>query len=94
MEFNTEKFAEYVKRHRSKMSLRELGALIGVSAATLSRCERGNTPDVETLLKACKWMGVTVEQFATDQEREELSPIEQLEQRVEWLEQFLPAPND
>ena len=31
---------------------------IGVSAATLSRVERGYLPDLETFRKICAWLGV------------------------------------
>ena len=48
------------KRH---IGLREFADSIGVSAATLSRIERGGTPDLETFFKLCCWMGVDAKKF-------------------------------
>lgn len=39
--------------------VRELGRQIGVSAATLSRIERGHAMDADTLLKIWAWLNGT-----------------------------------
>jgi DNA-binding Xre family transcriptional regulator len=36
---------------------------IGISKATLSRLEKGNTPDVKTLAKLCKWLNTTPNKY-------------------------------
>src|SRR5438552_12957068 len=43
---------------RGDRGIREVAAEIGISAATLSRVERGHLPDLETFKKICKWLGV------------------------------------
>ena len=43
---------------RGDKGIREVAAEIGVSAATLSRVERGYLPDLETFRKVCKWLDV------------------------------------
>jgi transcriptional regulator with XRE-family HTH domain len=43
---------------RAQRGIREVAGEIGVSAATLSRVERGKLPDLETFGKICKWLRV------------------------------------
>lgn len=43
---------------RAGRGVREVATEIGVSAATLSRVERGYLPDVETFTKICGWLGI------------------------------------
>jgi DNA-binding Xre family transcriptional regulator len=40
------------------MGIRQTAGEIGISAATLSRIERGNLPDLETFKLICKWVEV------------------------------------
>lgn len=47
-----------VARKRGSMGIRAAAAEIGISAATLSRVERGHLPDSRTLGKICVWAGV------------------------------------
>lgn len=42
----------------SKLSVRVAAKQAKVSSATMSRIERGGTPDAKTLLKICKWLNV------------------------------------
>ncbi len=44
--------------HRSDRGIREVASEIGVSAATLSRVERGFMPDIDTFRKICDWLKV------------------------------------
>lgn len=55
--FDSEYFAKMLSTTRlySGLSLREMGSLIGVSAATLQRVESGKKPDIDTFMKICKW---------------------------------------
>lgn len=39
----------------TKLSLRDMGHCVGVSAATLSRIEQGKPPDVESFVRICAW---------------------------------------
>lgn len=41
---------------RGDRGIREAAKEIGVSAATLSRVERGHIPDLETFSKICRWL--------------------------------------
>jgi transcriptional regulator with XRE-family HTH domain len=43
---------------RGDRGIREVASEIGISAATLSRVERGKMPDLETFGKICKWLRV------------------------------------
>ena len=43
---------------RGKRGVRGVAQEIGISAATLSRVERGYLPDLETFRKICAWMEV------------------------------------
>jgi len=47
-----------LRERRGNRGVRELAEEIQVSAATLSRVERGKLPDIETFTKICKWLKV------------------------------------
>ena len=54
------------RRLRSPESnLRQVSQDVGLSAATLSRVERGAMPDLEFYVKPCRWLGVPLETFVT-----------------------------
>lgn len=48
-----------VRERRGVRSVRDVAPEIGVSAATVSRIERGHPPDFGTLSKAFSWLGVS-----------------------------------
>jgi transcriptional regulator with XRE-family HTH domain len=52
------KLGYVLNRYRviSELSLRDLGAEIGIGAATLMRLEQGRVPDGETLAKILTWL--------------------------------------
>lgn len=53
-----------LRAKRGNQGLRAAAEEIGgISAATLSRIEQGNIPDVESFIKICKWLGVSTENF-------------------------------
>ena len=43
---------------RSERGVREVAKEIGISAATLSRMERGHIPDLDTFGKVCRWLRI------------------------------------
>jgi len=43
---------------RGERGIREAASEIGISAATLSRIERGYLPDLKTFSRICKWLGL------------------------------------
>lgn len=47
---------EKLRRERGERGVREVAKEIGVSAATLSRVERGKLPDLKTFGKICEWL--------------------------------------
>lgn len=63
---NTELLASMIKSRRGKKGLRDTATEIGdISAATLSRVEQGNLPDVETFIRLCKWLKVSADTFVS-----------------------------
>lgn len=46
-----------------RLSLRELADQVGISAATLSRIERGNMPDLLSFGQLCAWMNEDASRF-------------------------------
>lgn len=58
LKFDAGHFGWSVQNHRValRISLRELAEEVGISAATLSRIERGNSPDLLSFGQLCAWM--------------------------------------
>jgi transcriptional regulator with XRE-family HTH domain len=48
------------RRSEQELSLKDVEAAISVSAATLSRIERGHRPDTNVIGKLAEWLGVNV----------------------------------
>ena len=57
------KFGHAIHEHRGVEDLRSAAKAAGTSASTLSRLINGATPDVETLLAVCSWMGRSPMEF-------------------------------
>jgi transcriptional regulator with XRE-family HTH domain len=53
-----EKLGRLAAEKRGAHGVRTAAKEIGISAATLSRVERGFLPDLETFRKICKWLGL------------------------------------
>ena len=61
------------KRRETNLGVREAATDCGISAATLSRLERGVTPqlpDASTLTKLAKWLGVSVSDLLNHKEHD------------------------
>lgn len=59
--FDSAGFAESLSTKRIiklKIDLRKASELCGVSAATISRVESGNIPDMLTFTKLCTWIEI------------------------------------
>lgn len=57
-----------LKSKRGEKGLRAIAQEIGgVSASTLSRIEQGKVPDVDTFIKICSWLGVSTEEFSSEE---------------------------
>lgn len=52
------KIGKLIKQHRAfaDIGIRDFAAVLGVSAATLSRIERGENMDGKTLAQIIKWL--------------------------------------
>src|SRR5437588_9507987 len=55
---NIEEFGRKLAGARGSRGVREVAREIDISAATLSRVERGYMPDLETFGKICRWLKV------------------------------------
>lgn len=57
-EFDKNQFAYVVKSEREKrsLSLRDVAAKSGVSAATISRIEKGSLPDMGSFVALVQWL--------------------------------------
>lgn len=53
-----EKLGPLLKERRGEKGLRTIAREIGVSAATISRIERGKKPDIDSFRKICLWLEV------------------------------------
>jgi transcriptional regulator with XRE-family HTH domain len=64
---NIQSLSQMIKSKRSDRGLRETAKEIGdISVSTLSRVENGNLPDIDTYMKLCKWLNVSVDFFAKE----------------------------
>lgn len=79
--FDAHLFAAAVRARRGDLGLRDAAAATGVSAATLSRLENGETPDMETFLVLTTWTGWPVAAF--------LRPADQARDTVQLIDQAL-----
>ena len=67
---NTERLALAVALKRGQRGLRAVAQECGVSAATLSRVERGLTPDAVTFIRLISWLRMPFMRFViSDQAR-------------------------
>lgn len=73
-----------VREKRGPLSLRHLSGCLGISAATLSRVERGSSVDVHTYRRLMGWLGLPAELGVL------LDHLVQLEARVKALEELVP----
>jgi transcriptional regulator with XRE-family HTH domain len=68
-----------LQKKRSSMGLRAAAGEIGVSPATLSRIENGRVPDLDTLRKVCRWLGVDPAGYLGASSKPELTDIPSLQ---------------
>ena len=69
------------KREELRWSLRRVEEASGISAATLSRIERGSSPDLPIVEKLAAWLGVVV--HAAGDERVPIRSDEELKRVIE-----------
>ena len=69
---DTQRLASLVRSKRASRGLRETAKEIGnVSPSTISRVENGKTPDMDTFLALCDWLGVPPAELIKNTEDEE-----------------------
>ena len=69
---NTAALSEMIRSKRDNRGLREVAKEIGdVSVSTLSRVENGNLPDIDTYVKICNWLDVSIEFFTIKKDNNE-----------------------
>lgn len=56
--FTIQTIGRSLRKKRGDRGLRETAEEIGISAATLSRVERGRSPDLDTFAKVCAWLEI------------------------------------
>ncbi len=63
-EIDITELSRMIRAKRGNKGLRVVAREIGeVSASTLSRIEQGKVPDLDTFIRICSWLGVSVEHF-------------------------------
>lgn len=80
--------AAAIRTKRDGQPLRKLAACMGhgMSAATLSRIERGSVPDLENYAAVCLWLGVSLDTFVIPPVPGIADRLSALEARIEALE--------
>jgi transcriptional regulator with XRE-family HTH domain len=63
-----EALAQMVSDKRAGRPLREVAAEIGIAFSTLQRVEAGGKPDLDTFFRLCRWLNVSADDFAPDNE--------------------------
>ena len=67
---DTDSLSGMIKSKRGNKGLREVAKEIGdISVSTLSRIENGNLPDIDTYIRICKWLDVSVDFFTAETEK-------------------------
>lgn len=68
---NIDTLSKMIKSKRGDRGLREVAKEIGISLSTLSRVENENLPDIDSYLKLCKWLEVSIDFFTASQKGSE-----------------------
>lgn len=67
--FDKTLFSEKIKERRAKLGLgvrgaaKQINSSEKISAATISRIERGFDTGIETVMSICNWLGVSINSF-------------------------------
>lgn len=68
--FDNQTFANLVRRQRGSRSLREIASITGISASTISRVEKEQTPDLDTFFTLCNWLHIPPDKFIKNTEHQ------------------------
>ncbi|WP_375495926.1 helix-turn-helix domain-containing protein [uncultured Nostoc sp.] len=58
-----ERLSRLIRQKRGMNGLREVAVETGISPSTLSRVERGQTPDLSSFVVLCNWLDVSPSTF-------------------------------
>ncbi|MBN3948406.1 MAG: helix-turn-helix transcriptional regulator [Nostoc sp. NMS7] len=58
-----ERLSRLIRQKRGTNGLREVANETGISQSTLSRVERGQTPDLSSFIALCNWLDVSPSTF-------------------------------
>ena len=72
-------FGQHIREQRGRRGLRQVAREIGISPATLSRAERGEGCDGETLARIVLWSGVSVKWMLREYLRDHGAPIPEID---------------
>lgn len=64
--FDSDNFSKHIRQKRLidvNMDVRSLAKIIGTSASTISRCENGWMPEIDTYAKLCHWINKPMDEF-------------------------------
>ena len=86
------KLGEMLLIKRGTDGVRAVAKDIGISAATLSRIERGHTADIATLKKVCDWLGVELSEVLSGDNVQQKTSSTQPAARVHFRKNQTVAP--
>ena len=86
------KLGEMLVIKRGTSGIRSVAEEVGVSAATLSRIERGYTADDATLKKVCDWLGVELSEILEGGEVQSKSAVKSARALVHFRKDQAVAP--
>ena len=72
------KFSKLLTDKRGECGVREFSKRIGISAATLSRIERGKLPDLETFTKLCAYLELDPAEVLDIEPKQAVAPRQKL----------------
>ncbi len=63
-------FSDLVRTKRGRCGLRVAAPIVGIAPSTISRIERGATPDMATFLAICDWLEIEPAEFIKNTKHE------------------------
>lgn len=63
------RLAELTRYTRGDRSLREIAKITGISASTIGRVEKEQTPDMDTFLALCDWLAIPAAELIENTEK-------------------------
>lgn len=67
------RLSEMIRTKRGENGYRKASKIVGLSASTIEKIEKGRSPDLESYFKLCNWLGVSVDYFRIRDEEKSYS---------------------